>query len=97
MIGRHSSPDDEQADVSARRDSPKSCYPARMDIGNILTELRQEHAQLTEAIVSLERLAASQGKRRGRPPAWLAAAKTADAPKRRGRPAGSKNAGKAQA
>ena len=44
-----------------------------MDITKILEELRQEHAQLEEAILSLERLAAG-GKRRGRPPAWLAAA-----------------------
>lgn len=42
------------------------CYAARMDIQNILTELRQEHAQVTEAIISIERLAASSGKRRGR-------------------------------
>ena len=65
-----------------------------MDIGNILTELRQEHAQLREAIIAIERLAANSGKRRGRPPAWMAALKSADAPKRRGRPAGSKNAEK---
>jgi len=65
-----------------------------MDIGNILTELRQEHAQLTEAIISLERLAAVQGKRRGRPPAWMVAANQESAPKKRGRPAGSKNAPK---
>jgi threonine/homoserine/homoserine lactone efflux protein len=37
------------------------------------------------AIASLERLARGRGKRRGRPPAWLAMAK------KRGRPAGSKN------
>jgi len=48
-----------------------------MDIGKILTEMRQEHAQLTEAIIAIELMAAGQGKRRGRPP-------------------GSKNAGKAQ-
>lgn len=63
-----------------------------MDIGNILTELRQEHAQLTEAIIAIERMAAGQGKRRGRPPAWLAAVKSGEGPKRRGRPPGSKNA-----
>jgi len=57
--------------------SPQNCYPARMDIGKILTEMRQEHAQLTEAIIAIELMAAGQGKRRGRPP-------------------GSKNAGKAQ-
>ncbi len=64
-----------------------------MDITKILEDLRREHQQLEEAIMSLERLAAG-GKRRGRPPAWLAAAQQpASAPVRRGpgRPAGSKN------
>lgn len=67
-----------------------------MDIGKILTELRQEHAHVTEAIISVERLALGSGKRRGRPPAWMVAARSgdaqsSDAPKRRGRPVGSKN------
>ncbi len=44
-----------------------------MDVNKILEELRNEHAQLGEAILSLERLAAG-GRRRGRPPAWLQAA-----------------------
>ena len=57
-----------------------------MDVTKILTELRQERVQLEEAILSLERLARGRGRRRGRPPAWLA-----EAPKRRGRPPGSKN------
>jgi hypothetical protein len=39
-------------------------------------------------------VALGQGKRRGRPPAWMAAAQD-NAPKRRGRPAGSKNKPKA--
>ncbi|MBM3725889.1 MAG: hypothetical protein FJW40_10760 [Acidobacteria bacterium] len=51
----------------------------------MLTELRQEREQIEEAILSLERLARGRGKRRGRPPAWMAEAK------RRGRPPGSKN------
>jgi len=61
-----------------------------MDINKILVELRQEHEQITEAILSLERLAAGSGaKRRGRPPAWMAHLKG----ERRGpgRPPGSKN------
>jgi hypothetical protein len=63
-----------------------------MDIGKILQELRQEHEQLGEAILSLERLSMGGVKRRGRPPAWLAALKDTTEPKRgRGRPAGSKN------
>ena len=48
-----------------------------MDIGKILADLRQEQQQLAEAISSLERLATQGAKRRGRPPAWLAKAKTA--------------------
>jgi len=54
----------------------------------MLTELRQEREQIEEAIVTLERLARGRGKRRGRPPAWMAALK------RRGRPPGSKNRAK---
>jgi hypothetical protein len=63
-----------------------------MDINKILNDLRQEREQLEEAILSLERLALGGGKRRGRPPAWIALAR-AGAPQaeRRGRPAGSKN------
>ena len=57
-----------------------------MDVTKILAELRQERVQIEEAILSLERLARGRGRRRGRPPAWLA-----DPPKRRGRPPGSKN------
>jgi len=56
-----------------------------MDVSKILADLRQEKDQLEEAILSLERLAAGRGKRRGRPPAWMSEAK------KRGRPPGSKN------
>jgi len=59
-----------------------------MDVGKILQELQEERAQIEEAIVSLEKLARGRGTRRGRPPAWLG---ETDAPKRRGRPPGSKN------
>ena len=51
----------------------------------MLLELRQEREQIEEAIMTLERLAAGRGRRRGRPPAWMTAVK------RRGRPPGSKN------
>jgi hypothetical protein len=61
-----------------------------MDIANILAELRQEREQMDLAIISLERLALGSHKRRGRPPAWMAALK-GGAPRRRGRPPGSKN------
>ncbi len=60
-----------------------------MDINAILKELRDEREQLEEAILALERMTISSGKRRGRPPAWLQAMRateTAAAPKRRGRP-----------
>lgn len=56
-----------------------------MDVIKILQELRQEREQIEEAILTLERLAQGRGRRRGRPPAWLAAMK------KRGRPPGSKN------
>ncbi len=46
-----------------------------MDVGEILDNLRQEREQLEDAIISLERLARGRGKRRGRPPAWLAEAR----------------------
>jgi hypothetical protein len=65
-----------------------------MDVSKILAELKEERRNLDEAIIVLERLARGRGKRRGRPPSWLAEATetaAAVAPKRRGRPPGSKN------
>jgi hypothetical protein len=59
----------------------------KMDVTKILAELREERQQIEEAIVSLERLARGRGRRRGRPPAWMADLSV----KRRGRPPGSKN------
>jgi hypothetical protein len=64
-----------------------------MDVTRILVELRQERDQIEEAILSLERLAAGRGKRRGRPPSWM----TENASKQRGRPVGSKNKKSAKA
>ena len=46
-----------------------------MDVTKMLSELRQEREQIEEAIITLERLARGRGKRRGRPPAWMAEAK----------------------
>ena len=46
-----------------------------MDINKMLAELRDERQQIEEAIITLERLAKGRGKRRGRPPAWLATAR----------------------
>jgi hypothetical protein len=62
-----------------------------MDLGEMLAELRQERAQIEQAIIILERLARGRGKRRGRPPAWMSAASEPAATKRRGRPPGTKN------
>lgn len=65
-----------------------------MDLTEMLAELRQERAQIEQAIVILERLARGRGKRRGRPPLWMTSTTngTTEAPiKRRGRPPGSKN------
>ncbi len=53
-----------------------------MDVNKILVELRLERQQIEEAIISLERLARGRGRRRGRPPKWLAEATHP----RRGRP-----------
>jgi hypothetical protein len=63
-------------------------YPSRMDVLKMLAELRDERAQIEQAILAIEHLASGRGKRRGRPPAWM---KAASVPKRRGRPPGSKN------
>jgi len=65
---------------------PDSLAGDAMDVTKILTELRQEREQIEEAIMSLERLARGRGRRRGRPPAWMA-----ELDKKRGRPPGSKN------
>ena len=46
-----------------------------MDVAGILDQLRLEREQIEEAILSLERLASGQEKRRGRPPKWMAEAK----------------------
>jgi hypothetical protein len=59
-----------------------------MDVSKILAELKAEREQIEQAISSLERLAQGRGRKRGRPPAWMA---EVSAPKRRGRPPGSKN------
>ena len=44
-----------------------------IDILRMLAELRSERQQIDEAILVLQRLATSGGKRRGRPPKWMAA------------------------
>jgi hypothetical protein len=62
-----------------------------MDITKMLAELREQLDETDQAIMAIERLASGQSKRRGRPPAWMAAAT-----KRRGRPPGSKNKSKSE-
>ena len=61
-----------------------------MDVGKMLAELRQEREQIEEAILTLERLAQGQGKRRGRPPAWLADARKREAKAQKAKAAPSK-------
>ena len=56
-----------------------------MDILKMLAELRADREQVEQAIMVLERIARGQGKRRGRPPAWMSQVK------KRGRAPGSKN------
>jgi hypothetical protein len=51
-----------------------------MNIIQMLSDLRAEHQQLEEAILVLERLATSGGKRRGRPPKWMASAQISAGP-----------------
>ena len=47
-----------------------------MDLHKTLKELREERGRIEEAILSLERLLLSRGKRgRGRPPKWLSEAR----------------------
>jgi hypothetical protein len=56
-----------------------------MDINRMLSELRSEREGVEQAILVLERIASTRGRRRGRPPAWMSSIK------KRGRPKGSKN------
>lgn len=42
-----------------------------MDVVRMLDELKREREAIEEAIVTLERLAKGQVRRRGRPPAWM--------------------------
>jgi hypothetical protein len=58
-----------------------------MDVTTIIKELLEERDLIDNAIVSLERIALQRGKRRGRPPAWMAMLEQEPkAPKKRGRP-----------
>jgi len=46
-----------------------------VDLMKILEDLRRERASIEEAILTLERLVEGRGRRRGRPPSWLAEAR----------------------
>ena len=50
-----------------------------MEIVKMIAELRSERTAIEHALAVLERLARGQGKRRGRPPAWLTLARGSDA------------------
>ena len=58
-----------------------------MDVNQMLTDLRAELAAVDQAIAAVARIAQSQRKPRGRPPAWLAS-KNGPIPvkRKRGRP-----------
>jgi hypothetical protein len=49
------------------------------DLDNTIAELREEFERIRLALAALERLAAG-GKRRGRPPKWLAKARNSQQP-----------------
>jgi hypothetical protein len=60
-----------------------------MDVSNILRQLREQRDALNDSILALERLVAGTGKKRGRPPKWMVAAREVEGPKG-GRPPGGK-------
>jgi hypothetical protein len=62
-----------------------------MDLHAAIKSLRDEMALVDQAIIGLEVLLAGQGKRRGRPPAWMkrldiAPLGAVTPPRKRGRP-----------
>jgi hypothetical protein len=66
-----------------------------MDLTQIVKELVDELDMIERAILSLERLAHHRGKRRGRPPAWMAILEKGQIePKKRGGPRRVAGAGK---
>jgi hypothetical protein len=62
------------------RGSGSATCRGTMDLNKTLNELREERGRIEEAILSLERLILSRGKRgRGRPPKWLSEARKVSA------------------
>ena len=59
--------------------------PIAMELAKMIAELRSERAALDEALAALDRIARTQGKRRGRPPAWMSIAENTEAPTRKKR------------
>jgi hypothetical protein len=57
-----------------------------MDLTKIIAELREQKLALEQTMIMLERLARSQGKRRGRPPAFLSQASPTGLTRRKRRP-----------
>ena len=63
-----------------------------MELDKILKALNEEAEAIDHAIVTLQHLATGRGKRRGRPPLWLNAARELEKsglkskPRKRGRP-----------
>jgi len=51
-----------------------------MDLERVIRELRLELKRIDQAILSLEDLAASAPKRKGRPPKWMADLRATEAP-----------------
>jgi hypothetical protein len=57
-----------------RKRFPGSYNDYVMELTKVIAELRAERAAIDEALAALDRIArAAAGKRRGRPPAWMAA------------------------
>jgi hypothetical protein len=46
-----------------------------MNLTKMIDELRTERQNIDQAILMFERLVAGQGKKRGRPPAWMSNAR----------------------
>jgi len=62
-----------------------------MDISKMIAELNSQLLQLTDIRNSMMRYAQNQGRRRGRPPAFLSSSGLTANGKRRGRPPGVPN------
>jgi hypothetical protein len=57
--------------IETIQESRYNFFGKNMDLLKMIAELRAERAGIDDALVVLERLARSHGKRRGRPPNWM--------------------------